>query len=154
MSRTGAAGRRGHWPPPPRTSVTAEPRTEVKGQMTHPCPGPELRISGMSAADAPGRVMPGSEGGQEGGEAARPGESGDEAVSSRIRHPRLVSSVTALVVVAAAVIGVIIAFAGNSAPRPAGTDTGGETAGHAVVANEAAATVAVVTTGGSITGGP
>lgn len=127
----------------------------------------------MSAADAPGRTEPATElaapsgqsgngelraeDGQEGGQEPHPGGSGDEAVSSRIRHRRLVSSVTALAVVAAVVIGLIVAFTGNSTTgnsTPAPAATGGGAAGPAVVANEAAATVAVVTTGGSISGGP
>jgi len=100
---------------------------------------------------------PRAEDGQEGGQAAHPGGSGDEAVSSRIRHRRLVTTVTALAVVAAVAAGLIVAFTGNSSTgnsTPAPAAAGGDAAGHAVVANEAAATVAVVTTGGSITGGP
>jgi hypothetical protein len=107
-----------------------------------------------SSADAPGQVSPGPEGGQE-GQAAHPGGSGDDAVGSRTRRRRLVRNVTVLAVVAAAVAGVIVAFTGNAAPAPAASAAaGGGTARPAVLANEAAATVAVVKTSGSITGGP
>ena len=110
-----------------------------------------------SSADAPGVVLPGPEGGQE-GQAAQPGGRGADAAGARTRRRRLVRNVTVLAVVAAAVAGVIVAFTGNPAPAPAGAagggTTGGGTARPAVVADEAAATVAVVKTSGSITGGP
>jgi hypothetical protein len=102
-----------------------------------------------SSADAPGRIVPGPEGGQE-GQAAHPGESGDEAARSRTRRRRLVRNVTVLAVVAAAVAGVIVAITGNSGPA----GPGGGAARPAMLADEAAATVAVVKTSGSITGGP
>lgn len=109
-----------------------------------------------SSADAPGRSGPGPEGGQE-GQAAHPGGSGAAAGGSRTRRRRLVRNVTVLAVAAAAVAGVIVAVTGNPAPAPAspgGGTGGGGAARPAVLANEAAATVAVVKTGGSITGGP
>jgi hypothetical protein len=65
---------------------------------------------------------------------------------------RSVTALAAVAVVAAVAVGLIVAFAGNSTPTPAAM--GGGAAGHAVLANEAAATVAVVTTGGSVSGGP
>jgi hypothetical protein len=106
-----------------------------------------------SSADAPGAVLPGPGGGQE-GQAAQPGGSGAAAGT---RHRRLVRNVAVLAVVAAAVAGVIVAVTGNPAPAPAGA-TGAGTAGvgaaRPVLADEAAATVAVVKTSGSITGGP
>jgi hypothetical protein len=55
------------------------------------------------------------------------------------------------------VAGVIVAVTGNPAPAPAspgGDAAGGGAARPAVLADEAAATVAVVKTGGSIAGGP
>ncbi len=115
-----------------------------------------------SSADASGDVLPDPEGGQEGSQGAPAGESGDDAVSSRTRRRRLVRNVTALAVTAAVAAGVIVAVsvAGNSAPAPVGAATagagaaGGAAARPAVLANEAAATVAVVKTSGSITGGP
>ena len=119
-----------------------------------------LMSSSSSAADAPGRAEPGSEpatepavpSGQEGGPAAHPGAggSGDGAVSSRTRRRRLVRNVTALAVAAAAVAGAIVAFAGHQAPAPAG----GGAARPAALADEPAATVAVVKTNGTIIGGP
>jgi hypothetical protein len=71
-------------------------------------------------------------------------------------------NVAALAVAAGVAAGVIVAVAvaGNPAPAPAGAATssggaaGGAAARPAVLANEAAATVAVVKTSGSITGGP
>jgi hypothetical protein len=57
--------------------------------------------------------------------------------------------------VAAAAAGGLLAVTGNPAPGPAGAGgTNGAAARPAVLANEAAATVAVVKTSGSITGGP
>jgi hypothetical protein len=99
------------------------------------------------------------------GQAAVPGGSGDDAVGSRARRRRLVRNMTALTVAAAAVAGVIVAFTGIPASTPAGKGTattgpattgtaGTGTGGPAVLAEEAAATVAVVKTSGSITGGP
>ena len=105
-----------------------------------------------SSADAPGAVLPGPEGGQE-GQAAGRGGSGTGAAGARTRRLRLVRNVTILAVVAAAVAGVVIAFTGNPAPAPAGA-AGGGSARPAALADEAAATVAVVKTSGSITGGP
>ena len=103
-----------------------------------------------SSADAPGSVLPGPEGGQEGGQDAPAGGSGDDAAGSRTRRRHLVRNVTALAVAAAVAAGVIVAVAvaGHSGPA------GGAVARPAALANEAAATVAVVKTGGSITGGP
>ena len=66
-------------------------------------------------------------------------------------------NVTVLAVAAAAVAGVIVAVTGNPAPAPAspgGGAAGGGAARPAMLADEAAATVAVVKTSGSITGGP
>lgn len=107
-----------------------------------------------SSADAPGAVLPGPEGGQE-GQAAQPAGSG---AGARTRRRRLVRNGAVLAVVAAAVAGVIVALAGHPAPAPGGTAgagaTGGGAARPAALANEAAATVAVVKTSGSITGGP
>ncbi len=110
-----------------------------------------------SSADAPGAVLPGPDGGQE-AQAAHPAGSGDDAAGARARRRRRVRNVTVLAVAAAAVAGVIAALAGHPAPAPGGAagagTTGGGAARPAAVANEAAATVAVVKTGGSITGGP
>ena len=63
---------------------------------------------------------------------------------------------TALAVAAAVAAGVLVAVADQSAPAPAASAgvTNGAAARPAVLANEAAATVAVVKTSGSITGGP
>jgi hypothetical protein len=100
--------------------------------------------------------VPGPEGGQE-GQAADPGGSGEAVAGSRTRRRRLVRNVTVLAVAAAAVAGVIVAFTGNPAPAPASPGAGaagGGAARPAVLADEAAATVAVVKTSGSITGGP
>ena len=112
-----------------------------------------------SSADAPGSVLPGPEGGQEVGQGAPAGESGDGAAGPRSRPRHLVRNVTALAFAAAVAAGVIVAVASHSAPAPAGATTsagaaGGAAARPAVLANEAAATVAVVKTSGSITGGP
>ena len=109
-----------------------------------------------STADAPGSVLPDPEGGHEGGQAAHPGGSGDDVVSSRARRRRLVRTGTALAVAAAVAVGVLVAVADHSAPAPAAGAgvTNGAAARPAVLANEAAATVAVVKTSGSITGGP
>jgi hypothetical protein len=111
-----------------------------------------------SSADAPGDVLPGPDGGQE-GQAARPGGSAAGAAGSRARR-RLVRNVTALAVVAAVVAGLTVAFAGHPAPAPSTANTAANTAAGAgaarpaALADEAAATVAVVKTSGSITGGP
>ena len=115
-----------------------------------------------SSADAPGSLGPGPEGGQE-GQDAHPGGSGDDTVGPRARRRRrLVRNVTVLAVAAAAVAGVIVAVTGNPAPAPAspgrgtagGGTAGGGAARPAMLADEAAATVVVVKTSGSITGGP
>ena len=91
------------------------------------------------------------------------GKAGSPPPAARTRRRRLVRNVTALAVAAAVAAGVAVAIAaavaGNSAPAPAGATAGAGAAGGAaarpaVLANEAAATVAVVKTGGSITGGP
>jgi hypothetical protein len=60
----------------------------------------------------------------------------------------------AVAVAAAVAAGVLVATAGHPASAPAAGVTSGAAARPAVLANEAAATVAVVKTGGSITGGP
>jgi hypothetical protein len=68
--------------------------------------------------------------------------------------------VVALAVAAAVVIGLIVAFTGNSAPSPASAGAprpgggGAGPVGPTAVANETAARVAVVATGGTISAGP
>jgi hypothetical protein len=107
-----------------------------------------------SSADAPGRIVPGPEGGQE-GQAAHPGGSGDDAVGPRARRRRrLVRNVTVLAVAAAAVAGVIVAVTGHPGPASPGGAAVGGAARPAMLADEAAATVAVVKTSDSITCGP